>query len=89
MSSKKKVFLQTVVLFIITGLIIWHVVNWHTNGMHLQMFDWTGTNKVYLAVLYNLGLIVVTSTVLSFLMDRISDIKSYIESIVGNENSKD
>ncbi len=77
MSEKIKVLVQATILFIITALLIWHAVNWHVTGMHLQMFDWIGTNKTYIAVLYNVGLMLLTGMALGFLTDRIATLLSH------------
>lgn len=77
MSKKKKAAIWVVVLSIICGLIIWHVVHWHSTGMYLELFNWIGSDKTYLTVLYNLGFMLVLGTVLGFLMEKITDLIGY------------
>jgi hypothetical protein len=59
------------------GLIIWHTVLWHNNGVQERMLAWTGTAKVYLLILYNLALMVILGTLLGILMGKISHLFSY------------
>ena len=77
MSKRKKAAIWVAALSIIGGLIVWHVIQWHSMGMYLEMFSWTGTEKAYLAVLYNLGLMLLLGTVLGLLMQRITDLLGY------------
>jgi len=62
---------------IICGLIIWHVVHWHSTGMYLEMFKWIGTGKGYITVLYNVGLMLVLGGALGSLMEKITDLFGY------------
>jgi hypothetical protein len=75
--KKRRAALYVAVLSIVCGLIIWHAVQWHLNGMYLGMFGWLGTGRGYLTVLYNLGLMLVLGTALGFLMERITDLTGY------------
>jgi hypothetical protein len=75
--KKTKTIIYLAALAIICGLIIWHTVQWHLNGMYLEMFGWLGTGRGYLTVLYNLGLLVVLGTALGFLMEQITDLIGY------------
>jgi len=77
MSKKKKAAIWVVALSIICGLIIWHVVHWYSTGMYLELFNWIGSDKTYLTVLYNLGLMLVLGAVLGFLMEKITDLIGY------------
>lgn len=77
MSKRRKAAIHVAALSIICGLIIWHIVHWHSTGMYLQMFNWIGSNKAYVTVLYNLGLMVVLGTALGFLMQKITDMRGY------------
>ena len=77
MSKRKKAAIWVVALSIVCGLIIWHVVRWHSTGMYLELFEWLQTGKGYLTVLYNLGLMLVLGTVLGFLMEKITDLIGY------------
>jgi len=62
---------------IICGLIAWHAVLWHLNGMYLEMFGWLETGRGYITVLYNLGLMLVLGTALGLLLDKIADLIGY------------
>lgn len=77
MSKRKRAAIWVVALSIICGLIIWHVVQWHSTGMYLNMFNWIGTNKAYITVIYNLGLMVLLGVVLGLLLEKITDILGY------------
>jgi len=77
MSKRKRAAIQVAALSITCGLVIWHVVHWYSTGMYLQMFNWVGTDKAYMTVLYNLGLMLVLGTVLGFLMEKITDLIGY------------
>lgn len=74
MSRRKKAAIGVAAFSILCGLIIWHAVRWYSIGMYLEMFSWVGTDKAYLTVLYNLGLMVVLGIVLSFFMNKITDL---------------
>ena len=77
MSKRKGAAIQIATLSIICGLIIWHVIYWHSTGMYLEMFKWLQTGKGYITVLYNLGLMLVLGAVLGFLMEKITDLIGY------------
>jgi len=92
MSKRKKAAIWVVVLTIISGLIIWHVANWYSSGMYLEMFQWLKTDKACLTVLYNLGLMLVTGALLGFLMEKLTDLIGYrvgeIEHFEDKKNQK-
>jgi len=77
MTKRKKDAIWVVVLAVIACLILWHVVYWHSIGMYLKMFDWIGTDKTHVVVLYNLGLMLGMGSVLGFLMGKITDLIGY------------
>jgi hypothetical protein len=77
MSQRKKAAIQVAALSIICGLIIWHVVQWHSTGMYLEMFRWLQTSRGYLTVLYNLGLMLVLGILLGFLMGKVTKLIGY------------
>jgi len=77
MGKRKGAAIQVATLSIISGLIIWHAVHWHSTGMYLEMFNWLQIGRGYITVLYNLGLMLVLGAVLAFLMDRITDLIGY------------
>ncbi len=72
MNKRKKAIIWVVALSIICGLIIWHVIHWHSIGMYLEMFTWLQMGRGYLTVFYNLGLMLVLGTALGFLMEMIA-----------------
>ena len=77
MGKRKVAAIQVATLSIISGLIIWHAVHWHSTGMYLEMFKWLQIGRGYITVLYNLGLMLVLGAVLAFLMERITDLIGY------------
>ena len=77
MRKRKQTAIWVVVLSIIFGLTIWHTVYWYSTGMYLQMFNWLQTGRGYLSVLYNLGLMLVSGVLLSFLIGKIADLIGY------------
>ncbi len=79
MGKRKKAVIQVVVLLSVFGLILWHAVHWHSAGMYLEMFKWLQAGKSYITVFYNLGLMLVLSITLGFLMERIGELLGYGE----------
>lgn len=77
MTKRKRAAIWVVALSIICGLIIWHVVQWHSTGVYLEMSNWKGTDKAYMAVLYNLGLMLALGAILGFLTEGIADLIGY------------
>ncbi len=77
MGKREKAAIQVAVLSIICGLVIWHVVHWHSAGMYLEMFRWLETGRGYITVLYNLGIMLILGAVLGFLMEKITDLLGY------------
>jgi hypothetical protein len=75
--KKRTAAISVAALSIVCGLIIWHAVQWHLSGMYLEMFNWLGTGRGYLAVLYNLGLMLALGISLGFLMDRVAGLIGY------------
>jgi hypothetical protein len=67
-------------LSVVCGLIIWHAVHWHLDGMYLEMFNRLEAGRGYITVLYNLGLMLVLGISLGFLMDRVAG-------LMGDESS--
>lgn len=81
MSVKRKAATSVAALSIVCGLIIWHAVQWHLDGMYLEMFNWLDTGRGYVTVLYNLGLMLALGVSLGLLMDKLTG-------LIGSENSR-
>ena len=77
MGQRKKAAIEAVALAAICGLLTWHAVHWHSSGVYLEMFNWIGTSKGYLTVLYNVGMMLVLGVTLGLLMERITRIFGY------------
>ena len=88
MGQKRKAAIWVSVLAIISGLIIWHAVRWYSTGMYLEMFNWVGTDRGYLTMLYNVGLMLVTGGVLGFLIEKVTDLISSAKSSGGQETKR-
>ena len=77
MGKGKRAVIRVVVLATVCGLIVWHVIHWHSSGMYLEMSEWLQTGKGYITVLYNLGLMLVLGALLGFLMKEITGLVGY------------
>lgn len=77
MSERKQAALWVSILSIIIALIVWHVIDWHSRGMYLEMFQWLLTNGGYITVVYNLGLMLALGAALGLLMEKIADLAGY------------
>jgi len=77
MSKAKKDAIGVVVSSAILALLIWHVVSWHNSGMYLEMSRWLQAGKGYIAVLYNLGMMLVMGIVLGYLVEKVIDLIAY------------
>ncbi|MFC1912327.1 hypothetical protein ACFLXG_04155 [Chloroflexota bacterium] len=77
MGKKKKASVQLIILVIISSLIVWHAISWHSIGMYSEMLDWLQTCRGYLTVLYNLGLMLVLGITLGLFMEKITDFFGY------------
>ena len=74
MSEVKKATIYVAVLTVVTGLLIWHVIHWHSTGMYLKMYEWLQAGRGYITVLYNLGLLLITGSLFGLLMKKIADL---------------
>lgn len=77
MRKRKRAAIWVVFLSVICGLVIWHVVYWHSTGMYLEMVSWLESGKGYLIVLYNLALMMVTGALLGILMEKVTELIGY------------
>ena len=78
MSEIKKTTIYVTVLTVVIGLLIWHVIHWHSTGMYLKMYEWLQAGRGYITVLYNLGLLLVVGSLLGLLMKKIADLMACI-----------
>ncbi len=76
MSSRKKAFVWVIALSVAAGAVIVHMIAWHNNGMHLEMFQWPETGKGYLTALYNLVVMLVLGGLLGLVMVKVTDLIS-------------
>jgi hypothetical protein len=67
---------RIIVLAAINGLIIWHVFAWNAVDKYDEMYLWLGTGKAYLAVLYNLGLMLVFGLSIGLLTGQVVELLS-------------
>lgn len=77
MSKRKKAAIWVAALSITCGLITWHAVQWHATGMYAEMFHWIETDRGYITVAYNLGLMLLVGAALGLLMTKITDLLGY------------
>lgn len=70
-----------VALFVAAGAVIWHMIAWHNNGMHLEMFQWPEAGKGHLTALYNLVVMLVLGVLLGLVMEKVTD-------LIGREGDK-
>jgi len=77
MSQRKKDIIWVAILSTACGLVIWHVVCWHSQGMYLEMFQWLREGRGYLTVLYNLALISAMGLLVGLLMARVTRLLGY------------
>jgi hypothetical protein len=75
-SKRREDIALTVGLSVICGFTIWHVAHWHSIGIYLEMSKWVHTERAYIVVLYNLGLMLLLGAILGFLMEKITDLFS-------------
>ena len=77
MSARTKIVVQVIALSVAIGLIIWHTVSWHISGMNSMIYGYLKEGKGYITVLYNMGLLVVTGSLIGLLMRKISEISKH------------
>ncbi len=71
MNSRKRTIILVTILLVICGLLICHAISWQASGMYYEMFQWLGTGKAYLTVLYNIGFMIVMGLILGMLLEKI------------------
>jgi hypothetical protein len=77
MQNRRQLYLQLSFLMTILGLIIWSVIWFQEKDVYEQLFQWLGTSKEYITVIYNLILMTMSGFVLSMIMDRIMHLFGY------------
>ena len=77
MSRRKRAIIWVLFLSAIFGLIIWHVMYWHSTGMYREMFQWSQTARGYITALYNVGLMIVLGFTLGFLTEKIANLVGF------------
>lgn len=75
--NRKKAAAWVAALSVTCGLIAWHVIHWHATGKHAEMFRWIETDRGYITVAYNLGLMLFLGILLGLLMMKITDLLGY------------
>ncbi|MFC1873084.1 hypothetical protein ACFLYV_05195 [Chloroflexota bacterium] len=59
------------------GLILLHCFAWQRDGVYARILAWNNTEWAYLAIAYNLALILLLSLVIGSLMQSINDLRSH------------
>jgi hypothetical protein len=62
---------------VLSGLLVWHAVTWHANGVHASMYDDIVAGGALLPVFYNLGLIVALALSLGLAMQGLTNVIGY------------
>lgn len=75
--SRRKALIQALVLALVLAAVIGHTVYWHVEGEHAALFEDAQEGADLLPVLYNLGLMLVTGTLLGLLLMRLSEALGY------------
>jgi hypothetical protein len=70
--------LWVAVLVAACGAVIWHVIDWHHNGMHLEMFRRVEAGRGYIAALYNLGVMIALGSLLGLLVQKTKGLKALL-----------
>jgi ABC-type cobalt transport system substrate-binding protein len=86
-NSKRRAAIEAVLLFAVLALLIVHTAYWRASGRQADLFE----QKDAFAVLYNLGLVLVTGTLVALLMTRVTRLLGYevteIEHFAGADES--
>jgi hypothetical protein len=72
-NSARRITVETLILFAVLSVIIAHTAYWHASGRLADLFE----EKDVLAVLYNLGLVLLTGGLLALLMARVTKLLGY------------
>jgi high-affinity Fe2+/Pb2+ permease len=75
--SRRKAVIQALALALVLAVIIGHTVYWHIEGEHAALFKDAQEGEDLLPVIYNLGLMLVTGTLLGLLLMRLSEALGY------------
>jgi hypothetical protein len=75
--SRRKALIQALVLSLILAVVIGHTIYWQIEDEHAALFEDVQEGKDLLPVLYNLGLMLVTGTLLGLLLIRLSEALGY------------
>lgn len=63
-------------LLVILGMLVWHAIDWDSNGMYPSMLTWLKSGKGYLTVVYNVGFISLVGFVLSLTISGVTRLVS-------------
>lgn len=77
MSRRRRDAVWVAILSMLSALAVWHAFHWLSLGMHREMLGWIGTERAYMLVLYNLGLMLWLGLALGLLMKRLTDLVGY------------
>lgn len=77
MRSRRKALIQALLLAIALAVVIGHTVYCHVEGEHAALFEDVREGEDLLPVLYNLGLMLVTGTLLGLLLIRVTEALGY------------
>ena len=72
-----RALVEALFLGVLSGLLIWHAVSWHVEGIYEEMYNDIVQGGSLLPVFYNLGLIVALALVLGLFMARVTSVMGY------------
>ena len=77
MKRRRRAAIEALILAVVAGLIIALAVYMHAGGEDARLFEHKEEGEQVLAVLYNLGLMLATGTVIGLLMLRLTEAMGY------------
>ena len=77
MKRRRKAAIEALILAVVAGLIIGLAIYMHAGGQDARLFEHKEEGERVLAVLYNLGLMLATGTIIGLLMLRLTEAMGY------------
>jgi hypothetical protein len=74
MKRYHKHLIIALLLALVCAGLLWHIQSFQDNGWYAEMNAWIGTSKTALAVVYDIGLMLLFAGALGLLFSRIIDI---------------
>ena len=77
MKRRRRAAIEALILAVVAGLIIALAIYLHASGQDARLFEHKEAGEQFLAVLYNLVLMLATGTVIGLLMLRLTEAMGY------------